>query len=104
MILEHWSEETKAGVRKMSRKENDRLNAIIAMNILVCDMNDETAHSEWICLVPDCATEQDFMDFALNDEGTEENELFNDAVKTFKRLWEEYASEDKGLYIGGKAY
>ena len=76
MILENWSEETKQIVNNFSPKEKERLNSIIAMNIMVCNMNDESAYSSWIYLVPDCASEDDFIDFAQNDEGTEENKLF----------------------------
>ncbi len=104
MILEKWDEEAKEVVRKFSSNEKDRLNAIIAMHIMVCNMNDEGAYMTWIYVVPDEATEWDFIDFAQNDEGTEENKLFDEAVDLFKKLWNEYATEKKGLYIGGKAY
>lgn len=62
MILENWSEETKQIVNNFSPKEKERLNSIIAMNIMVCNMNDESAYSSWIYLVPDCANEDDFID------------------------------------------
>lgn len=104
MILENWSEETKQIVNNFSPKEKERLNSIIAMNIMVCNMNDESAYSSWIYLVPDCANEDDFIDFAQNDEGTEENKLFDEAAELFKNLWEKYAAENKGLYIAGKTY
>lgn len=104
MYIEKWDTEVKKAVSNMSQKEKDRLSAIIAMHVMVCDMNDENAYMEWIYVVPDGANEWDFIDFALNDEGTEENELFNEAVKLFKKLWQEYAAKDKGLYIGGKTY
>ena len=32
------------------------------------------------------------------------NKLFDEAVDLFKKLWNEYANDDHGLYIGGKAY
>lgn len=104
MILENWSEETKQIVNNFSPKEKERLNSIIAMNIMVCNMNDESAYSSWIYLVPDCASEDNFIDFAQNDEGTEENKLFDEAVKLFKKLWKKYAAENNGLYIAGKTY
>lgn len=44
MILENWSEETKQIVNNFSPKEKERLNSIIAMNIMVCNMNDESAY------------------------------------------------------------
>ncbi len=104
MILEKWDDEAKEVVRKFSSNEKDRLNAIIAMHIMVCNMNDEGAYMTWIYVVPDEATEWDFIDFAQNDEGTEENKLFDEAVDLFKKLWNEYAKDDHGLYIGRKAY
>ena len=105
MILEKWDDEAKEVVRKFSSNEKDRLNAIIAMHIMVCSMNDESAYMTWIELaVPDCPSEWDFIDFAQNDEGTEENKLFNEAVNLFKKLWNKYAKDDHGLYIGRKAY
>ena len=104
MYISKWDDKAKEMVSKMSRKEKDRLDAIIAMNTLVMDMNDEGAYMTWIYLVPDCANEWDFIDFAVNDEGTEENELFNEAVVLFKELWIKYATKNKGLYIGGKTY
>lgn len=105
MYLSKWDEEAKELVNKMSQKEKDRLNAIIAMNVMVCNMNDESAYMTWIYLVPDCASEWDFVDFATNDEeGVDGNHLFDEAVELFKKLWKRYAMEDKGLYIGGKCY
>ena len=34
----------------------------------------------------------------------EENALFDEAAELFKKLWNDYAVEDNGLYIGGKLY
>lgn len=93
-------EEAKKIISKMTDQEKERLNAIIAMNTLVCSMNDESAYMTWIYLVPDCANIYDFIDFA---EG-EENDLFDDAVVLFKKLWKNYATKENGLYIGGKCY
>lgn len=104
MILEKWDEEAKEIVKGFSSKEMDRLNAIIAMHIMILNINDEGAYMTWIYLVPDEATEWDFIDFAKNDDGTTENAFFNRAVELFKGLWESYAAEKDGLYIGGKSY
>ena len=104
MYTNIWDNEAKEMVAKMSRIEKDRLDAIIAMNTLIMDMNDEGAYMSWIYLVPDCANEWDFIDFVVNDEGTESNHLFDEAVVLFKKLFARYAMEDKGLYIGGKCY
>ena len=104
MILENWSEDAKHTVDNFSLKEKERLNTIIAMNIMICNINDEGAYMKWIYLVPDCADEDDFIDFARNDEGTEENKLFDEAVELYKKLWQNYADEKAGLYIAGKTY
>lgn len=105
MILEHWDNEAKEVVRNFSHNEKDRLDAIIAMHIMVCNMNDESAYMTWIELaVPDCPSEWDFIDFAQNDAGTIENKSFDEAVDLFKKLWNKYAKDDHGLYIGRKAY
>lgn len=107
MILEkwdEWDEEAKEMVKYFSHKEKERLDAIIAMHIMVCNIDNEEAYMTWIYVVPDEATEWDFIDFARNDVGTTENALFNEAVELFKKLWKNYAAEKNGLYIGGKLY
>lgn len=90
--------------KTMTTKERERFAAIIAMDTLVKCMNDENAYMSWIYLVPDCANEYDFIDFAANEDDTEENQYFDEAVALFKKLWEKYANEKSGLYIGEKAY
>ena len=69
MILENWREEAKQTVDNFSQKEKERLNAIISMNIMVCNMNDESAYFTWIYLVPDCADEDANQGNRLNCEG-----------------------------------
>ena len=100
----NFDEEAVNIIKGFSIKEKERFNTIIAMNIMITNMNDEGAYMTWIYLVPDEASEYDFIDFATNDEGTEENHLFDEAVVLFKKLWKRYAEEDKGLYIAGKCY
>ena len=85
-------------------QKKDRLNAIIAMDFMVRSMNDESAYFTWIYVVPDCSNEYDYIDFAANDEGTDTNQLFAEAVELFKKLWRRYADEKGGLYIGDKVY
>lgn len=104
MICEAWEEDAKQIIRNFTFEENDRLSAIVAMNTMVLNMNDEDAYYEWIHVVPDCASEYDFIDLAENDEGTDTNESFDEAVVLFKKLWGKYADEKGGLYIGGKVY
>lgn len=97
------SDETKRILSNMTTKERERFEAIIAMNTLVKCMNDESAYMSWIYLVPDCANEYDFIDFAESEDETEENHYFDEAVTLFKKLWKKYVNEG-GLYIGGKIY
>ncbi len=104
MLISKWNEEAVAKVNSMSSREKDRLRAIIAMNIMVSNMNDESAYMTWIYLVPDGSNEWDFIDFAVDNEGTERNHLFDEAVMLFKKLWDRYAKETAGLYIGGEIY
>ena len=104
MILEKWDDEAKEIIKGFSYKERERFNAIIAMHIMVGGINDERAYTTWRYVMPDKATEWDFIDFAKNDEGTTKNALFNEAVELFKKLWNNYAAEKNGLYIGGKLY
>lgn len=81
MILVDWEEDAKMIVKNFSRKEMERLNAIVAMDIMVRNMNNESAYFTWIYLIPDCANEYDFI-----------------------KLWGQYASKEDGLYIGNKTY
>ena len=111
MILVNWEEDAKMIVKNFSRKEMERLNAIIAMDIMVrnimTDVSNHNVHCNnftWIYLVPDCANEYDFIDFAKNEEGTEKNKMFDATVALFKKLWGQYASKEDGLYIGNKTY
>ena len=104
MILEKWNADAKEIIRKFSKREMCRLDTIIAMHIMVCNMNNESAYMAWICLVPDCANEWDFIDFAKDEDGTTENQLFDEAVALFMKLWKNYAVADGGLYIGDKCY
>lgn len=98
MILENWDQEAKEVIRNMSNVEKDRLNTIVSMHIMVCNMNDESAYMEWIYLVPDEASEWDFIDFAQDEES------FNEAANLFKKLWKDYAEDKGGLFIGNKTY
>lgn len=104
MILEKWDAGAKEIVKGFSTEEMERLNVIIAMNIMIRKIDDDRAYMAWISVVPNVATEWDFIDLAKNDEGTTENALFNEAVALFKELWKNYAAEKNGLYIAGKLY
>lgn len=51
MILVNWEEDAKMIVKNFSRKEMERLNAIIAMDIMVRNMNDVILHGFILCLI-----------------------------------------------------
>lgn len=75
----------------------DRTEHVKAMNLVIRNMNDETAYMEWINLVPDRAMELDYVDVA------DDEELFDDACRLFRTLIKDYGKH--GFYLGGtKAY
>lgn len=68
-----------------------------SMHLIVSSLNDETAYyDEWIHIVPDEPTEEDFFDIA-NDE-----EIFAQTISFFKSIMERYLPD--GLYIANKLY
>lgn len=48
--------------------------------------------------------EDDFIDFVRNDDRTEENKLLEKVVELFKKLWKNYAAEDKGVFLAHLTY
>ena len=56
-----------------------RINQLKAMHTLMCEANDELIYMRWIYLMPDCPSEEDFEDIAIDDE--EYNECFDLFVK-----------------------
>lgn len=73
-----------------------RLDLIRGMNALIISMNNEEAYMSWINLVPDQATDADLEEIAEDDE------LFDDAVKLFCKLFKCYIKD--GLFILDKLY
>ena len=57
-----------------------RINQLKAMHNLMCEANDELIYMRWICLVPDCPMEEDFIDIASDDE------QYNECFDLFIRL------------------
>ena len=49
-----------------------RVNQLKAMHTLMCETNDENIYMRWIYLMPDCPSEEDFADIAINDEQYDE--------------------------------
>lgn len=65
-----------------------RVNQLRAMHQLMIDANDESIYMTWICHVPDCPSEEDFEDIAMNDE--EYNECFDLFVKLIAKEGNRY--------------
>ena len=50
------------------------------MHDIMCEANDENIYMTWINVVPDCATKEDFIDIAMDED------LYNEAFDLFIRL------------------
>lgn len=61
-------------------KRKARTNQLKAMHDLMCNANDENIYMTWIHLVPDCPSEEDFSDIALDDK------LYNECFDLFVKL------------------
>lgn len=70
-----------------------RVKLLVAMNTLIVALNDERAYFEWIELVPDQPTLEDFQDIA------EDNDLYAEACLLFRQLFKRYGKS--GFYISG---
>ena len=58
-----------------------RVNQLREMHALMCNANDENIYyNHWIYLMPDEATEEDFIDIASNDD------LYNECFDLFIKL------------------
>ena len=73
--------------RKLSRKDtipswtrDARVAQLSAMHQLIANCNDENIYMSWIYLMPDGATEEDFIDIAMDDE------MYNECWEKFLRL------------------
>ena len=56
-----------------------RISQLKAMHKLMLEANDEGIYMTWIYLMPDCPTEEDFIDIAMDDD--QYNECFDLFVK-----------------------
>ena len=61
------------------RIRDTRVNQLREMHKLMCDANDENIYMTWIYVMPDCATEEDFIDIASDDD--QYNECFDLFIK-----------------------
>ena len=62
----------------------DMAEIVKAMNTIVRGLNDEYAYYDWIDIVPDEATDDDFKDIAENDE------ILTDTLRRFKYIIAKY--------------
>lgn len=76
---------------------NEKFEALRSMNTIIKSMNDESAYSAWIWIIPDGVDDDELQEIAEEDE-----ETFEDACKLFVRLVKKYMKY--GLYIDGKVY
>lgn len=104
LIRDNWKEEEKQAALAQSPEEIHRFNVLLGMHYLVCNLGDESAYYKWTYIVPDCPTVDDFIDIASLDGITpgDENDLFKNAVDSFKSIWEKYGKD--GLYIDNTRY
>lgn len=75
----------------------ERFEALKSMNTIIKSMNDESAYSAWIYVVPDEADDDELQEIAEEDE-----ESFKEACNLFAYLVQKYMKY--GLYIDGKVY
>lgn len=72
---------------KREKLESERVELLKHMHEIVRSINDEDAYMTWICLVPDCPTEEDFECIAEEDDDMQEIE------QCFCRLIARYAAK-----------
>ena len=65
-----------------------RITQLKAMHKLMCNANDENIYMTWIYLMPDCPSEEDFINIALDDE--QYNERFDLFVKLIAKSGNRY--------------
>lgn len=70
-----------------------RVKLLMAMDTVIDAINDERAYFEWITLIPDQPTLEDFQDIA------EDNDLYAEACLLFRQLLKRYGKS--GFYIVG---
>ena len=57
-----------------------RMTQLKAMHDLMCEANDEYIYMAWINLMPDCPSNEDIKDIALDDE------MYNECFDLFVKL------------------
>ena len=59
---------------------NARMKQLQSMHDLMAEANDEGIYMTWIYLMPDCPSEEDFLDIAMDEN------LYNECFDLFVRL------------------
>lgn len=81
----------------------ERFEALKSMNTIIKNMNDESAYSAWIWIIPDGADDDELQEIAEEDE-----ESFKDAVHAFMEIMNKRLKYglyiDNTLYVDGKTY
>ena len=75
----------------------ERFDVLKGMDTIIKSMNDESAYSAWIWIIPDGADDDELQEIAEEDD-----ETFLDACKLFAELIKRYMKY--GLYIDGEVY
>ncbi len=57
-----------------------RINQLKSMHDLMIEANDEGIYMAWIILMPDCPSEEDFLDIAMDEN------LYNECFDLFVKL------------------
>lgn len=74
-----------------------KYEVIKSMNTIVKALNDESGYyDDWIYTIPEDADNDTLMEIAYDEE------LLEDAIKSFKRIMAEYMED--GIYIADKLY
>ena len=81
----------------------ERFDVLRSMNTIIKSMNDESAYTAWIHIIPDEADDDELMEIAEEDE-----ESFEDAVRAFMEIMNKRLKYglyiDSTLYVDGKIY
>ena len=77
-----WNEVIEGFIRE------SRINQLKAMHDLMCEANDEGIYMTWIYLMPDCPSDADFENIAIDDEAY--NECFDLFVKLIAKKGNRY--------------
>lgn len=75
----------------------ERFEILKSIDTIIKSMNDESAYTAWIHIIPDEADDDELQEIAEEDD-----ETFGDACKLFAKLVMKYMKY--GLYVDGEVY